>query len=134
MALPQTNASEQPQKQSAEYLSAINMMNNSIREDTRAKYQRRVNAFIRWVKTNADENIAAKFIPDESGGGDPGGSVELPVDKEIILQFFGARSMDLQQLNAVSTMEGYKSALVYWYKTKDVYRVNDHNEIIEDRY
>jgi hypothetical protein len=116
-----TRESDEPNQQdkSAEYLSAIRMMNNSLRVDTRAKYQRRVNTFYKWVKYNKDEHIAAKFISDGSGG-DIGGLVELPVDKDIILQFFGSRSMDGEHLNAVSTMEGYKSALVNWYKSNNV--------------
>jgi len=88
------------------------------------KYARQVKFFLHWIRDHEEERVSKLFIYEE--GDTPlgvGGSVELPLPKNIILEFFGSKMIgdnNYENLLTSSTMGGYKSALVNWYKVNNM--------------
>mmetsp|Transcript_44054 Transcript_44054/g.56446 ORF Transcript_44054/g.56446 Transcript_44054/m.56446 type:complete len:132 (+) Transcript_44054:249-644(+) len=110
--------------QSHSYLKAMKMMDCSLGLNTRMKYARQVKFFLHWIRDHEEERVSKLFIYEE--GDTPlgvGGSVELPLPKNIILEFFGSKMIgdnNYENLLTSSTMGGYKSALVNWYKVNNM--------------
>jgi integrase len=112
--------------QSESYQKAMKMMDNALKEDTRIKYARHVKIFLHWIRDHAEPRVSELFIEedeeDEETPLDVGGRVDLPLPTNIIMEFFGSKMIGDESASNLSssTMQGYKSALVNWYKVNDV--------------